>query len=441
MTGENDLRKQDISLCQFIAYTALPNIREAWSQELASLLKIIGQYAKIHRQAYNQLLTNLFVSPQDSALRDTTGSVGMPPESEIEAETQRLVTRGNIREICACFCCFIKKNGCVILWDVLKNPNEYHGLIDLEMFANKEDELERLLGMDLETIFTEDVSANFSSLVSHRTGFPDLCSVVLPVLYNGTRHGLTAQFANTMRGSFPEMIRPMNTAPTGHSEPPGTKDVTRDEIYFPLSPEEAEYQSKINPTFKVSGIPDWGPGRNYFVPNSDSLTYKLRKKYGKLSIAQISGHALLIIQLLGFLPRPSNISPTARNAAILLGLTLWMAPFHHSIHEILMAGRLGKMPAGGEILIAGRKPTKSGMRLISYGFKTDLGQAVKALLTAIGARSPPSPAKSLPPRSRSSQSRATSPPSRARIPDSRASPGWMDASKQRRAIIRAPWVK
>ena len=351
-------------------------IRDVLSLELSILLNITKIYSEIHKVPLNNCLKTFF------CIGNQTGSIGDPVENRIEI-LEYLINEGNIREILASICQFIKGEGlnnddikgCKIQWDVFLHPEKYSKEINIYSINNKKDKLKSLFGYDLLEIK--------ESKLTEYGGFPDWCGTSVPILFNDTRHPVT--FGDfTFRGKFAADIKPVRVATAEERNVCLlTNMVNHDEVIIQLSQKENQHLISTDRYRELRLTkPDlqpyqtWYPGRCYFSDN-ESWDKEMRKQYKKHNLAQVSGHTLMVLDLLSnYIPEKYLINNiithkmlSRRFSIIILGLIIWMTPIHHSINEILMAANMSDVSFYG-----------GSMRVYEYTFSHSIKSHINELI-------------------------------------------------------------
>ena len=203
--------------------------------------------------------------------------------------------------------------------------------------------------------------------------YPGWCNLAIPVWFHGNRHSLTADETGIKGPKFGEYTFVNDLYPVTGKYIENYNDIPRESLsylYEPLSQEEQAIQNlNCEPAISLQNPApcqslNWKAGRNFFEQNPLSKAHQLREKYHKISVAQISGHTLLGLNLLDILDITDN-----EKKAFIIAAMIWLVPFHHSMHEILMAARIHN--------------TLDGEPLFNYDYKKDTVQEAERLYKEI----------------------------------------------------------
>jgi len=328
--------------------------------ELKTLYEFVKIYAKNQQKYINECLPAFFVKEK------STGSIGMPTKDNIVAEMDYLITNGNIREVLTAICAFVKNvgftsvdgiRGCKMLWDLYLHTEQYNGFIfNYKNINARKEELRTLIGYELSDVRHK---------IEDGGTFPNWCNIAIPFLYT-TRYVLTStntlnngRFASDMRSLKKRMPLDINECDINLEREP----------IFPYSVKEITQLNKFYDT-EEKKRKGYTPGECYYKPNNvaydmswneyeqtfklTDMTYmpfdtQMRNHYNKPNIAPISGHTLLVLELLklfkpiGF--TSYNIYDAIKRSSIMsLAIIIWLVPpRHHSINEILQAAYVSKM--------------------------------------------------------------------------------------------------
>jgi hypothetical protein len=363
------------------------DIRKKIADELAILYHLVDLYVKRTNTGLDAYATFFCDKTWETDSGCIFGDKGSATNKEL---LQEVISKGNLRILFTCMTNFIKSpgitdstkvKGCDVMWDFFLHSNYY--INELEK--------SKLFGVNLEslnhkkqrfkTMFGYDLAELDEAKLKEYGVFPDWCAASIPIHLSGTRYPVTLS-NNLYTGSYAADVKPVSR-PTDGEIKKCLKDrqAIRSEMNgIELSPSEMVYINKQNkikdPTYvetidQDKLIGSWGIGRCYYKsPNEDTDVYKvsgtsivttgkktqddkifdveMKKKYSKYSIANMSGHTMMIIETLNnFIPNSYSINNIftvkmcmQRFAYIILGLILWMVPVHHSVNEILMAANV-----------------------------------------------------------------------------------------------------
>jgi hypothetical protein len=351
------------SIKRIINENVLNYITTHMRQELKSLY----EFAKLYNHHHETKDYYAFFSQDVDDIN--TGSIGWPQEGDIDKEMEYLYSNGNIREIMTAIANFLKNSknvkhrGCKMLWDLYLDTDKYinnnQKIFNINSINARKEELKVLIGYnDLNII---------KSRINEIGNETDWCQLAIPFKLT-TRYTLTSRQAHHI-GKFPSDMRPVRKASTTEIS---HCIKTHNAVHYPeLSVKEAEYiegrgENKQSP---------YKPGKCYYKPNTTLTDYKdihekyrkssimndelpkttpfetqMRRTYNHPNIANVSGHALLIFDILALfrpytdIEEKMNIFDTIKRLAIIaLANIIWLVPpQHHSIHEVLQASILTK---------------------------------------------------------------------------------------------------
>jgi hypothetical protein len=250
-----------------------------------------------------------------------------------------------------------------MIWDLYLDTNKYiknnQKIFNINSINARKEELKVLIGYnDLNII---------KSRINEIGNETDWCQLAIPFKLT-TRYSLTSRQSHHI-GTFPSDMRPVReVSQTEFNHCYNTHNT----VHYPvLSAKEAKYIKKQKKNKQAPYI----PGKCYYKPNTTLTDYKdinekykksnitndilpktipfetqMRQKYNHPNIANVSGHALLIFDILAlfrpytYIEPKMNIFDTIKRLAIIsLANIIWLVPpQHHSIHEVLQASILTK---------------------------------------------------------------------------------------------------
>jgi len=361
---EQDLWEQDLEALALVK----PHFVEIQTQlraELNVLLELIKIHCRKREFILEDKLVTLFSKDHNS------GGVLDPGAGQREALLHELTVNGNCREIANVITQFIHQQGQAVLWDILMEPDvggyfaeqlpPAVGWLNTEKLAHVRRTLRDVIGWDFRG---PRADITWDDVVSHRFGseFPAILHHGVPVLLEATNNMITADYVNTWKGSFANSVRPVDNMNSNEREVStrsmATMPLYKREIHEPLShrelawiknpPETASFKNlpREGATPPGSLMPKWKLGRWFFKPRPlNVFAQEMRHKYNKLNSAQMSGHAYKELYLMDYwIPARNQDSTTwrARFARNTLGMALWMAPYHHSVHEVYEGARTNR---------------------------------------------------------------------------------------------------
>ena len=355
---------------QLFTSDILQKITTYMRKELNSLYLFVIKYSELNNKNIEKCLASFF--SLDVEINDIdTGSIGMPLFGSRENEIKYLIKDGNIREVLSSIATFIKNRGflkdddnirgCEMLWDLYINTDKYIdtlNILNINGINARKEELRILIGYDFKLI--EDNIKKYGEML-------DWCNIALPFKII-SRYSLTSP-STIHKGDFSADMNPV--IPKSYIEQDFCKKNTINKPFIPYSNKEKIQMTRIQNPYvtgecfhkpnNIKTINKWSKldindqkenilrdGKVSPIKVSPFET-NMRNKYNHPNIANMSGHVLLIYDLLAlFIPSETktfDIYNALKKLSILsLANIVWLVPpHHHSIHEVLQASHLTKI--------------------------------------------------------------------------------------------------
>lgn len=192
--------------------------------------------------------------------------------------------------------------------------------------------IENLLGFDMEETlecvhFTEWCDINDRALYKYRD-FPTIMSLSFPTLFLYGEYIITNP-SSSWKGDISRILKTSKLRKEPKSVTGGCGD-RLDSLLIPLSERENTFLSGDI----VDNYLPWIPGACWY-DKIDSFANDVYNHYGKYTIANVSGHTFLHMDVVRFF-----LSSKEDIMLNILACLIWMVPKDHSINEILTATRI-----------------------------------------------------------------------------------------------------